>query len=244
MTDFDDRVLRAALAPARSLEPTDDEVARVMERARRKRPARRPGSVLLALVAAMLLSGVAYAVPATRAAIDDVTGSFAGWVAGDEDEVPGRPLRAEDEAPSWVREEGGRLIAKTDGVPLYVTRTASEDGTLLGFSLGEGVSISGSNTIEGWREEFDDHAVVVLGTVPARPVDEGKRFPLFGVTARSVERVELQYASGPPLVANDVDGGFVLMADATRALSELVVYTADGRELERTDVSKFAEPAR
>lgn len=244
MTDFDDRVLRAALAPARGLEPTDDEVARVMERARRKRPARRPGSIALALVAAMLLSGVAYAVPATRAAIDDVTDSFAGWVAGDEDQAPGRALRAEDEAPSWVREEGGRLIAKTDGVPLYVTRTATDDGTLLGFSLGEGISISGSNTIEGWRDEFDDHAVVVLGTVPARPVDAGKRFPLFGVTARSVERVELEYASGPPLVANDVGGGFVLMADATRALREIVVYTADGRELERTDVSKLADPAR
>ena len=201
-------------------------------------------AVAVGLSVLVLATGGAYAVPPTRAAIDDVTSSFAGWVAGDEGHAPGRPVRAEDEAPSWVREEGGRLIAKTDGVPLYVTRTASDDGTLLGFSLGEGISISGSNTIEGWRDEFDDHAVVVLGTVPTRRVDEGKRFPLFGVTARSVERVELQYVSGPPLVANDVDGGFVLMADATRALREIVVYAADGRELERTDVSKFADPAR
>lgn len=31
--------------------------------------------------------------------------------------------------------------------------------------------------------------------------------------------------------------GFVLMADARRALRELVAYDAAGRELERTDVS-------
>jgi hypothetical protein len=241
MNDFDDTALRAALAPARNLEPSDDEVARAIERARRGRTTRRPGPLVLALLAAMLLSGGAYAVPATRAAIDDISGLFGAWVSGDEDQAPGRPLRAEDEAPSWVRDQGGRLIAKTDGVPLYVTRTASGDGTLLGFSLGgEGTSISVSDTIEGWHRRFDEHAVEVLGTLPARPTDEGKRFPLLGVTARSVDRVELHYASGPPLVANGVDGGFVLMADAARPLREIVVYTPGGQELERTDVSRLA----
>jgi hypothetical protein len=84
---------------------------------------------------------------------------------------------------------------------------------------------------------------VVLGALPARPADQGnKRFPLFGVTARSVERVELRYASGPPLVAEGVNGGFVLMADATRPLREVIVYSADGHELDRADASTYADP--
>ena len=197
----------------------------------------------------LVLAGSAYAVPPSRAAIEDITSSFAGWVAGDNEQAPGRSVGAEDDAPSWVRAGGGRLIAKTDGVPLYVTRVATEDeGTLLGFALGEtasgqATSTSTFDTIEGWRKRFDNHSVVIVGALPARPGDERKRFPLLGVTARSVDRVELHYASGPPLVADGVDGGFVLMADATRPLRELVVYAADGRELERTDAGTYADPA-
>jgi hypothetical protein len=242
MSEFGDPILRAALASVRRLEATDDEVARVIKRAREARFTRRTGTLIAAVLAALvLLAGSAYAVPATRHVIDDVAGTFTGWAAGNDDGAPGRPLAADDDAPSWVRSEGGRLIAKTDGVPLYVTRAKSNEGTVLSFSLGgesAPISISGSNTIEGWRKTFRDHAVVVLGGLP--PDEGSKRFPLFGVTARSVERVELRYASGPPLVADGINGGFVLMADATRPLREIVVYSADGHELDRADASTFS----
>jgi hypothetical protein len=244
MTEFDDTTLRAALMPARRLEATDAEVARVLERACRGRPAGRGGSRMVAVVAAaVLLAGGAYAVPATNAAIGDIAGSFAEWVGGSDSGAPGKPLGADDVAPSWVRSGGGRLIAKTDGIALYVTRVKSEQGPMLGFSMGgEKSSIAGFNTIEGWRDSFRDHAVVVLGTVPAPHGGEGKRFPLFGVTARAVDRVELRYTSGPPLVADGVDGGFVLMADATRPLLEVVGYSADGHQLDRTDASTYSDP--
>jgi hypothetical protein len=246
MSEFDDTILRAALASVRRLEATDDEVARVMKRAREARFTRRTASLIAPVLTAMvLLAGSAYALPATRGVIDDVAGTFTGWVAGNDDGAPGRPLDANDDAPSWVRSEGGRLIAKTDGFPLYVTRVKSNKGTVLGFSLGgEGMSISTFDTVEGWLDKFRHHAVVVLGALPGRPSDEGsKRFPLFGVTARSVERVELRYASGPPVVAEGVNGGFVLMADATRPLREIVVYSADGHELDRADASTYADPS-
>jgi hypothetical protein len=55
--------------------------------------------------------------------------------------------------------------------------------------------------------------------------------------------VELRYASGPPVVAEGVNGGFVLMADATRPLREIVVYSADGHELDRADASTYADPS-
>lgn len=198
----------------------------------------------LALAVFALAAGGLYSVPPTRAAMEDITSSFAGWVAGENEQAPGDP--ADDNAPSWVRADGGRLIAKTDGVPLYVTHSKNGSDTVLTFSLGatatgQETAVAGGNTVEGWRDEFDHHAVVVLGALPPRSGDEGERFPLMGVTARSVDRVELQYASGPPLVAKDVDGGFVLMADATRPIREIVVF-GDGQELERTDVTTFADP--
>jgi hypothetical protein len=223
---------RAALGqPPSGLAPGSSRGGRNRRRATRRR------AVVAALSATLLLSGGAYAVPVTRDAIEGVTGSFAGWVAGDEKPAPGRALRAEDDAPGWVRDRGGRLIAETDGVGLYVTRHHSQDGTTqLTFALGRAIGLGGS--IEGWRERFDQQAVVVLGptSVDGKTWDKRGRFPLLGLTARSVDHVELQYDTGPPLVEPDVDGGFVLMADAHRALRELVAYDVHGRELERTRV--------
>lgn len=190
-------------------------------------------SLALAASAVLLLSGGAYVVPTTRAAIDDLTGSFAGWVAGDDEQAPGRALRPADDAPDWVRETGGRLIAETGDVGLYVTRTKSKErGTLLSFALDNDVLVFDS--IDGWRERFDEHAVVLLGSNPE--TDDRGRFPVLGVTARSVDRVELRYATGPPLAADRLKGGFVLLADGDRPLREIVAYNATDRELDRTDV--------
>src|SRR6478736_661236 len=109
-------------------------------------------------VGGLLLACSAYAVPETRAAIDDVTGTFAAWVTGDADKTPGRALRPEDDAPGWVRDDGGRLIAETDGVSLYVTRETAPDGQVyLEFGLDEGVGLS--DTVEGWRKRFDERAI-------------------------------------------------------------------------------------
>jgi hypothetical protein len=199
-----------------------------------------PGRALaVAFSVLVLLGAAAYAVPPTRAAIENLTGTFAGWLAGDEGAAPGRALRPEDEAPDWVRESGGRVIVANHGVELYVTRSETEEGTYLKFALGNAIAIG--NTIDGWREQFEKHAAIVLGPTPfesldQRWLDEQGRFPLMGVTARSVERVELRYEQGPPLVETGLDGGFVLLADAGRRLHELVAYDAAGRELERVDL--------
>ncbi len=227
-----------------TLDDLGAEFARVA--AERERPARRPfpsrvasRTVALALTAVVLVAGGAYAVPATRAAIDDLTATFAGWVAGDEARPPGRALRPADDAPAWVREEGGRLIAENAGVGLYVSRVDAGRGPELRFALGDAMLFSGS--VESWRGWFDRHAAVVFGATnfgrKRGGIDEHGRFPLVGVTARSVDRLELRYADdGPPLAAVGVDGGFVMLADAWRPLRELVAYDVQGRELERVDV--------
>ncbi len=75
------------------------------------------------------------------------------------------------------------------------------------------------------------------GSFDGRTWDAQGRFALMGLTARSVDRLELRYATGPPLVERGVHGGFVLLADARRPLRALVAYDRAGRELERKDVS-------
>lgn len=137
-----------------------------------------------------------------------------------------------------MREQGGRLIAEKAGVGLYVTRSETNQGMVLNFSLDEAIGIG--NTIDGWRKTFADKAVLVLGpTAIGRRdfLDESGRIPVLGVTARSVERLVLHYVDGgPPLEETGVDGGFVVFVDAWRPLRELAAYDAAGRELERLDV--------
>jgi hypothetical protein len=194
-------------------------------------------AVAIAAVIVLLAAG-AYSVPVTRAAIDDLSGTFTAWVAGGDENPPGRALRPEDDAPDWIRAHGGRVIAEAEGVRLYVTRRdTSGDDPVLDFALGNGTGIG--DTVSGWRKRFDDHAVVVLGPTPfggGHLLDPQGRVALLGVTARSVRRLELRYAEGPVLVSTAVDGGFVMMADARRPPRELIAYDSSGSVLERADV--------
>lgn len=244
MTSFDDDTLTAAFARGRRLEPAEAEIAGALRRA--GRPARRLGRRMTAGAAAIvLLAGGGYAVPATRAAMDDVLGAFTGYFSAGSGEraadVPGRPLRPGDDAPAWVRSDAvtdRRLIAEAGGRALYAVREA--DGRI-GFALGDGFGIS--DTPEGWRREFADHAVVVLGpeagSTDRSGIAEDARAPdlpgraLFGLTARSVARVELRYTEGPPTVADSPRGGFALIGDTSRAPESVVGFDAAGRELER-----------
>ena len=237
----------------RLLDELGAEFARVAAERERGRLRRTPprltatlrSSLAIAAVALLITARALYSVPATRAAIEDVTSAFRGWLGGDERQAPGRPVSDGDNAPSWVRAAGGRLIAEGDGVALHVVRSKSDGETVLSFSLGgeasgREVAIAGFNTLEGWRKTFDEHRVVVLGALPPRTGDPD-RFPLIGVTARSVDRVELRYASGPPLAADNLDGGFVLLADRNRSIQEIVAFSG-GQMLEQVDVSDYASP--
>jgi hypothetical protein len=185
----------------------------------------------------VLLGAGVYAVPATRATIDDITSSLAGWVEGDEDAAPGREVRPEDDTPDWIRTDDTRLIAKVRDLPLYVSHTEDHNGVDgLQFSAGNAFAIWDS--VDGWRSRFDNHAVVILGPSPvARANMNCDEFALWGVTASSVASMALTYASGEPTRADGLDGGFGVIADAHRPLAEVIVYDEAGRELERTDAS-------
>lgn len=219
------------------------EHARSHPRARVRRwTGMRGRAVAVAFTVLILLGGGAYAVPPTRAAIEDVGSMFGSWVEGSSSDAPGRAVEADD-APDWIRANGGRVIKQSSGVTLYVTRTQTDRGIYLQFSAGEGTTV-GYGT-DGWREAFESRAVIGVGPSPfdsGRMTDEQGRVPVVGLTARSVKRIELRYAAGPPLVTTDTDGGFVLLADASRPLRELIAYDAAGQELQRIDVGHIRLP--
>ena len=203
----------------------------------------RTHTATVAAALTILLGGTAYAVPATRGTVDGLAASLAGWVQGDTEDAPGRVLRHGDNAPSWFSEDpvDSRLIAETDGVGLFMRRTTENGIPMLQFGLGQGLVIGGP--LESWRQRMGKRAVVVLpGSAAFGPrdlLDEQGRFPLLGVTTRDVTRLELQYAKGAPLVADNGDGGFVLLADAWRPLRELIAYDETGQVRERIDLTDY-----
>ena len=224
------------MSEIRMLDDLGAEFARVAESPPPRRPRWASGHAVALAIALIVLVGVGvYAVPATRAAIDDITSSLAGWVEGDEEAAPGRALRPEDDAPDWVRTDETRLIAKVRDLPLYVSRMEDHNGVDgLGFSAGNAFGIWDS--VEGWRSRFDNHAVMILGPSPVARTNCDE-FALFGVTAGSVASMVLTYVSGEPTRAEGLDGGFAVIGDAHRPLDEVIVYDEAGRELERTDAS-------
>jgi hypothetical protein len=251
MSTSPDSLMRAAFAPARELEPTDAEVSAVLRRSRRR--ARVGGGrlrlALAAVAATVAVGGGAYAVPVTRAAIQDVADTFAGWAGGDDAEAPGRPVAPGDDVADYMRAPRygaePRVIAEADGYTLVASRDPNGGVT---FDLGNtGVGIGGP------LSSYAGHAVHVLGPGSVEHADEHGHVPLFGLTAKSVESVELVYPSGPPLRVAGVDGAFVLLADPTRNPEAVVAYDAGGDEVGRAslhdsegvsiDWSRYGPPA-
>jgi hypothetical protein len=238
-TTADEQMIRAAFSPARSLEPTEAEVANVLSSAgeTRRRGAPRGGLARFAAagLATLVVLGIGgyAAAPPIRAAIDDATGTFADWLRGDSAQAPGRAVTRGDDAPAYFNDAGfahdPRVIAEAGGYKLFVARGPKGE---LEFDLGNtGVGI-------GWptTSDFREHAVYVLGPGAMQHADAHGHVPLFGITARSVKSVELTYESGPPLRVGGIAGGFVLLAQPERRPHEVIALGANGDELGRAAV--------
>jgi hypothetical protein len=244
---IDESLLRVALAPARKLEPSEAEVARVLARMEDE-PRRGTGGtrtqagwwrIAMPAIAALVLAIAGlYAVPGTRAAIEDaadsVAGSFSDWLGGDSADAPGVPLPAHQEAPSYFREGAWsrrhvhepRVIAAAGGYKLfaYIERSGA-----LGFDLGNtGVGMGGYTA-----RNFRDSALEVLGPGSMQHADANGHVPLFGISAEAVKSVQLTYGSGPPLQVDGIDGGFVLLVEPGREPREVVAYDDGGAVLGR-----------
>ncbi len=253
---IDEILLGAALSPARTLEPSEAELANVLAHLQPETP-RRPGRprqeagwrrVALPAIAAiaLLLAGI-YAVPTTRAAIEDaansVAGSFSGWLGGDSADAPGVPLKAHQEAPSYFHDGAWsrrnvhqpRVIAAAGGYKLFAYIQSSGS---LGFDLGNtGFGLGGYTA-----RSFRDSALEVLGPGSMRHADASGHVPLFGISAEAVKSVELAYGSGPPLKVDGVDGGFVLLVEPGREPREVIALGDEGEALGRKAIGYIDWP--
>jgi hypothetical protein len=238
----DETLVRAAFGPARTLEPTDAEVAHVLTRLDAERDAPRLAEprrshlrvasrrVAAAGLATLAVLASAYAAaPPVRAAVQDVAGTFADWLGRDAQSAPGRALGEGEYAPDYFHGPAysdQRVVAEADGYKLYAAREA---GGGVHFNLGDtGVALT-----EVSASVFRHRVIYVLGPGSVRNADEHGHVPLFGITARTVKSVRLTYESGPPLRVAAATGGFVLLAEPDRRPRAVVALDADGRELGR-----------
>jgi hypothetical protein len=197
-TNSNEMLIRALFASARTLEPTDAEVARAVARAAETRRGRislpaTSGWRRLALPAlvALALAGSGYAtVPPLRAAIEDSASTFADYVAGDDSSAPGRPLRpGESAAHGFQPGSEPRVIAEADGYKLQFISLAN--GTIE-FDLGEtGVGLAFA------IDELSGHAVYVLGPGAMQNADEHGHVLVGNAATRRRDRRRLRPARRP-----------------------------------------------
>jgi hypothetical protein len=243
-TTEQDALLREAFSAARTLEPSDSEVARVLLRAADrprvgKRGARRGGAHLVApaLATLAILVAVAYAVPPTRAAIDyavgGVAGIFDGWGSGRDSEAPGRAVTPDESAPSYFRDypwatthvHDPRVIAASDGYKLFAYRERSGS---IGFDLGDtGVGMGGYAAADFRRP------LCLLGPGTTADTDPRGPVPFFGVAAPAARTVAATYSDGSTQTADVGEGGFVILVDRSLRLASISAFDAAGNELGR-----------
>jgi hypothetical protein len=246
---LDDILVRALLAPARELEPSEEEVVKVLARVRPasrrsgayRRASGRLRTPAVALASLLLVAAAIWSVPTTRAALEGagegVGGAFSGWLGGDAADAPGRPLRSDEPAPAeptptylydHQAAKEPRVIAEAGGYKLY-SYIGPSGG--LNFLLGAGVGLGFENI-----GELGEAPLHVLGPGAMRHADPEGHVPLFGIAARSVKSIELTYGSGPPLRIDGVSGGFVLLAEPAREPREVVALDSVGDVVGRESV--------
>lgn len=223
------------------LEELGDEFAAAESRAAAATVGRRrlsfPRQQLALVVGVLLLLAVGtYVVPATRAGVENLGSAFGGWVGGGDENPPGVPVPRSDNLRKWFTGDGddARLIAKTGGISLYVSRADSGgDPRALAFGfrkeLGAALGVDGRQVQRG----LDHKGIYLLGTDAV--LDERGFYPIYGITRTDVREVELRYAEGPPVVQETDDDAFVLISDARRAPTQLVALGVGGKVVGRVD---------
>jgi hypothetical protein len=183
-----------------------------------------------AAVAVLIVAGGVYAAPPTRAAVSDVYSTFTGWFGGQGD-GPGRPATATDDLPSWVNAETGdkRVLADAGGEKLVAIR---EDDKLTLALAG----YAESDTIDGWGRQLRDAQLRVFAPGRFLPNGEHDQRSLFGLTAKSVVRVEFNYAGAhAPVSESGISGAFGLVIRTDWRPASLVAYGGDGVVITRID---------
>jgi hypothetical protein len=217
-----------------SLEVFGDQLAaRASRDAQRRRPPLARVAVLCCVLA--LAAGGTYAVPATRAAVDDVFGSFSAWISGDDGPAPGKPVAAGEDLPAWVTAEEGekRVLAEADGEKLVAIR----HGDKLTLALNSFGETGTATELAGARA---GQAIFLVG--PGDFVANGRhdRRPLFGLVASSVRSVRFDYLDGGGVTAPAASGAFGLSIETNRRAYSITGFDSAGTVVARLPFSPDA----
>jgi hypothetical protein len=183
----------------------------------------------------MVLIGGAYAVPATRAAVDSLYDStLAHWLSGDEAAAPGRAAVAGEELPDWLASEqalhgkgDARVLAEAGGDQLVALRQGQK------ISLGV-ADFSETSSVDDLRQKLAGQQIRLLA--PGRFVPNGRHDlrPIFGLVSASVTRIQLNYADGrSPATQDHLEGAFGLTIHTNRRPLSLTGYDETGRLVAR-----------
>jgi hypothetical protein len=194
-------------------------------------PAHLAARLALALGVIVAVAGGAYAVPVTRAAVDDVSGTLSSWFSGDETAAPGRPVSAREDVPSWVATEDGekRVLAQAGGEKLVAIRQGDKL-TLALAGFGE------TDSVDGWRRRFAGQRITLVA--PGRFLPNGRHDlrPLFGLLSSTVTRIHFNYADdGPPVSEDHLAGAFGIVIETNRRPSSVTAYDQAGNLVARLD---------
>ena len=234
----EETLIRGCFAAAREVTPREQDLVDALARVDGARPGRgssRPRKASLALAAVVLvLATGAMAVEPVRATLSGVAESFADYFGGDLEAGPGREPVAADDLPPWLGENGRvgqRVLAANGDYRLFIS--TAKDGSIE-FSLDETVLLGGS--VSSWREELGADPLHVLGTTPG---GRGMN-PLFGLTAASVDQIEVSYAEGPVSTAEpSADNGFIAILDTERQPTEVAAFDAQGTTIAVEPLTEF-----
>jgi hypothetical protein len=219
--------LRHALAPVRSVEPRDDEVAAVLARAARERehrPARRALAVVLAVLIAL---GGTLAVPAGREAAGAAFDRLVDFLEGGD--APGErlPSGEPEDVLNWLGDAtpgSPRVLARSGGQRLVAYRQRGTGHAC--FSLGRQVTECGDAAY--WAGRFSGGVVLPLITTPT---DQPDVVALWGISTDAVAALEVRLPDGRRLMPEVGDNGFVLLAPEGPAPEVLVARDREGRVL-------------
>ena len=238
MSDQDrfDELMRVAFHDARTIEPTEPQIAEVVRRANTAVPVRRRVRRQLTAAAAAfaLLAGTAVAVPQTREALFNGFGAFKEFFTGGGD-PPGTPIPTSDDdaALNWFRgtdTTNGAIIAQAQSVRLVAYRQTTTGMACFAY----GTSVSACRPDKEWIALLADSPVLLTGPFPE--ADASGRLPLFGVTADRITTIKIQYVDGGTERSDNIRHGFVLFADPTRRPTTLTARDKNGAVVTTTDI--------
>ena len=209
-----------------------DALEREFDRVTRERP--RPARKWWAGV--VVAGAIALAATPVGAAVSDVAGNFADYIRGDESGGPGLPVDTSEIPDGWLQSGDGnpRLLARDGNYELLVAR--NDQTNVITFSF-NGASWAGGEPF--WQRFLADKPVVLLAFPETRDAMARGERPMFGLTARDITKVTAQYVGGGNVSADTTNGGFVLILDPKRQVSELDAYDAEGNLKAKADPAEY-----